>query len=416
MRPAIAAVALLLPGCLGPLTMEVSDALPGATGSPRAGPFVVVATADTGINPYHESFRRPHLVAEPCTYLPAFPCGLRALNLTLDAATWDEAFEADRALWESIQEDTWYWIPGTAFVAVYCDSPISASSSASLRDLLCILDEDIIPHGAGVVGAFIDENPAALLVAIEGRPHLKSVADAFGIPVDVWSFSWGPAVPLPIPEFDDPTGGSLKGPDRNLGDVVEVWSGPNQPTPAWTSWDNGDPDVILVGGGYADEDEGDLEAGFQPDVVAYFCRPASSPKHLRANETYCGDSFATPTVAGALSAALLEVRRRSGYDGLNVGGVLDPIAGVTVGSLRRAMNQTATYEPESRYDDRTTISAEVPLTPGAPWLQWGWGWYDSTRSTLTADVLLGVVEPPTPDPLAQAHMEAVQAARDALYK
>ena len=49
-----------------------------------ARPTVVVAVADSGVNPYHRAFYRPGNTEHPCTYVTGFTnCSLRALELSV---------------------------------------------------------------------------------------------------------------------------------------------------------------------------------------------------------------------------------------------------------------------------------------------------------------------------------------------
>lgn len=128
-------------------------------------------------------------------------------------------------------------------------------------------------------------------------------------------------------------------------------------------------------------------------------------------EEVCGTSFATPTVAGALSKVILGLREVSGYTGGIQDNYVDPVLGVSVHDLRGAMNRTASYEPEGQYPSHTGI----PVNPVAPWVQWGWGFYDGLVANATLAHLLGTQEAPEKPDEAQLYMETVHTARSLYY-
>src|SRR3990170_4827526 len=88
-------------------------------------PFSVVAVVDTGINPYHIDFRAPELTQHPSTYITGFPRLAKALNLSLDAATYEEAVARDKKKWDAVNTTKLYWVPGTNIVGAIGGSPAS---------------------------------------------------------------------------------------------------------------------------------------------------------------------------------------------------------------------------------------------------------------------------------------------------
>src|SRR5689334_6520634 len=77
-----------------------------------ARPSVVVALADTGVNPYHDAFYRPQNTAHPCTWVVGFKdCSIPALRLSVGRdLSFDAAMAADKAAWASVKPHQWYWI------------------------------------------------------------------------------------------------------------------------------------------------------------------------------------------------------------------------------------------------------------------------------------------------------------------
>lgn len=413
-------VALSLGGCIGitSSTGGPDDPVPsGVQGAdPDVGdrPHVVVGVSDTGINPYHEAFHRPDRTDHPCTYIPDLPCDIPVLNLTLPADDYDKALERDRTVWENVTKDQWYWIPETPFVAVRCTSRTTGPIEK------CILGEgdtltDRGGHGVGTTYSVLAENPDASIASEVSEGDHEGFIQA-GIPVDVYSISWGHVVPLPVPE---PLSESAYPPIYVKGARNDVGS------TLLDSWD-GDPEVITVGGalwepaGPTTDGRWDevVTSGDQPDVVSYYCRPVAVSGSTDGYDQNCGNSFGTPTVAGGLSKVILQLRRHSGYTGNTVNGTVDPVLDLTQRDIRDAMNRTASYEPTPRYVlERGDLYAPyyAPLNPAAPWLQWGWGLYDGWVANRTIDHLLGQDEVPAKPDQARTYMEAVHQGRQLLY-
>lgn len=356
-------------------------------------PHVIVAIPDTGINPYHQAFYRPALTAHPCTYIPGFPCDIPALELTLGGTSYAAARSADSAKWASIGPGDWFWIPRTVFVAVHCERIYSGQ---------CIIDDH--GHGTGTTSSVLSENPEALIAFKEGGSSIAPFVQR-RIPVDIYSVSWGNVAPVP---------GHPSVLCANYATApIYVTSAGNDPRSTLIDCRKGHPSLITVGGAYAQDDTEEALATKQPEVVSYYCRPTAVHTSTSATRaSYCGTSFSGPTVAGALSKVVLAIRNGSGYAGSVANGWVDPIAGVSVAQLRDAMNRTASYDPAPQYPN--TARTGVPLVEQAPWVQWGWGFYDGRVATATLAHLTGSTQPDKPAE-AYAYMGAVHAAKDAAY-
>lgn len=377
----------------------VAGAASAQTTDPQ--PHVIVGVADTGINPYHEDVYRPGLTEHPCTYIEGFPCSVQKLDLSIDLARaegYQAALDQDRSTWDGLSPNTWYWIPQTPFVAVYCNPPSERGGGNSPGSQTCILD-DGTDHGSATTTSVLRESPDTLLAFKQGGPGVQPFLDG-DIPVDIVSVSWGHVVPVPLP--------------RSVEDVpIYVKSAGNDPRPTPVDGWNGHPRVISVGGAYPERGivadyESEPFAGTVPDIVSWFCRDAARAEQAAGSRTACGTSFASPTAAGALSKAILEVRRASGYTGNVVNQFVDPLEGVTIQDVREAMNRTATYDPQRRTADEFFISA--PRVDHAPWVQWGWGFYDGMRADETAAHLLGTDPAPKKPLAARTFMHSVHAA------
>src|SRR6266576_3048684 len=89
----------------------------GLSGTAQAADGVV-ALFDTGINPYHHTFRdtSPRAYRDPSTYLPGYPKDAEALNLSLDEPDYAKAVKKDCEVWKALKPGKLYWIPGTKIV------------------------------------------------------------------------------------------------------------------------------------------------------------------------------------------------------------------------------------------------------------------------------------------------------------
>ncbi len=372
---------------------------PSSTPAPAYEPHVIVGIPDTGINPYHEVYHRPERTEHPCTYVEGFPCDLPALELSIgEHGSWEAAFEADRQLWEAIEPGDAFWIPRTNIVAAICQEPYLPEDEplAGTGADLCILD-DSHRHGTGTTSSVLSENPDALIAFKEGDHSIQPFSE-HAIPVDVYSVSWGHLV--------NPTWSGETAP------VYLTSSGNDPGTTVADAW-AGRLDVISVGGFHAEYDMEETMAAKQPDIVSQYCREGAATQSLTGTaDDYCGTSFSTPTAAGALSKVILGLRRASGYTGSVENGSVDPVLDISIAELRAAMNRTATYDPEPRYEADGTM-VNIPLNPVAPWVQMSWGFYDGTVADDTLAHLLGIREVPEKPEEARLYMETVVQAKQA---
>lgn len=391
-------VAVSLSGCASvdsvdePVTSEAPEA------SPDYVPHVIVGVPDSGINPYHELYFRENLTSHPCSYIQDFPCDIPALNLTVGGnMSWEERFEADKDLWTAIQPGDVYWIPQTVFVGVVCESPYSPAGGE-----ICILDDSHM-HGTGTTSSVITENPDALIVFKEGQSGIEPILET-GIPVDVFSVSWGTIAPIPV-------GNEVFA--RTYSPIYVLAAGNDPRSVLLDSW-AGSTRAITVGGAYPDNTQEPM-AGQQGDVVSYYCRPTAQTQSIdEMRASYCGTSFATPTTAGAISKVILAIRESSGYTGTTEDGMVDPLADVSVQDLKDAVFRTASYNPEDQYPADPAFGAGIPVNPVAPWVQWNWGFYDGLVAEATIEHFLGQEQPEKPME-AQLYMEALYTARETLH-
>lgn len=381
---------------------------------PLLEPHVVVAVPDSGINPYHEIFRRPNRTMHPCKYIEDYPCDVPALRLSVGRHdSYRKAVLADLELWQDVKPGNWYWIPGTSIIGIGCDlARTGASHTDGVPEGLCGLDEND-DHGTGIASSILMENPDALLVVYETHAQGHRGLDAAGLPIDVYSHSNGFNGPSP---YVGPLGPMLE-----PFNAIYVRAAGNQPDTTFDKYTRARADVIAVGGVFPADRTVPALTTKTMDVASYFSRPGASSSSLTAyREDFEGTSLAAPTVAGALSKVILGVRQASGYTGSIEDGTIDPILGLSFAGLRDAMNATADYHAEAKYPNTWQTSGNyfgypVPIVEEAPWLQLGWGIYDGNTADATLAVLLGQMSAPEKPDAARAYQEVQYELRRTLY-
>lgn len=341
-------------------------------------PRVVVGMTDTGINPYHMTYYRPEATRHPCEYVKGYDdCSVQALPLTVGPAggSYQERLQKDDEIWRGVQTMTWYWIPQTNIIAVHCPSPYDGGR--------CILD-DTQTHGTQTTSSMLSEAPEALLVFNEGSgsQYLASAP----VPIDIESNSWGSLAPL-YAGFTHAVGISVCHDSIDSPYSIKLRSaGNNGPVPNMGDcWRNGYRSYS-VAGGYPSGQHG-YASGSAPDFASYWCRPAADPQHVtRMVDSICGTSFAAPTAAGTVAAALLEIRRELGYVGGSDENEVAP--GISHEELMDAVAQGATYSPTPRPGFPSSSLLAYPIQP-TPWLYWGWGWLHAEQAQPIVECAMG---------------------------
>jgi hypothetical protein len=199
------------------------------TSSDEEGPvqtdaMATIAHIDTGINPYHEIFREDSELAytHPSEYIEGYPEDAKALNLTLEADSWKEGFEADRSIWENVTEEQLYWVPGTRIVAAisfgpgetFCP-PVEAAPGSYVDDPTggeghrCTETPILDDHGHGTMtasrmaGDGTSLCPDCRIVSIESSGGEQVAWAAEQGWIDVQTNSWGSPVPEPVNSLED---------------------------------------------------------------------------------------------------------------------------------------------------------------------------------------------------------------------
>jgi hypothetical protein len=359
-------------------------ALPSAPSRPR----VVVADLDSAINPYHDFYyQRPSLVTREI--LREF--GVKPQNVVRLTRTGNFAADiaADAGFWSRVKRGELYHFLGTNIIA---------TSLAGVKPYLKPTTAKN-PHGVGTSSAVLTANPDAILFFVEANDQLGSAeshAAAFKrAAVDIVTTSYGVSFAsglAPAPEY--------RAFEHTYEGVVErgklhFSSGGNGPGVSALRAGAGPWWSIGVSGIEENSSNGDTAlSGNLSDFVSDFTQELPYCVDCEKGKTsVSGTSFSTPRSAGLASLVLLKARRALGYAGgiRTLHGV--PVmaskgrTAITNWELRRALEQAAWTPDATAYDPTQAPDGGVglPIVPGAPWAQTGWG-------DLTTDPAKGVVK------------------------
>jgi hypothetical protein len=437
---------------MGALCVLAGVGAPPAVAEGTAGD-AVVAFVDTGINPYHVTFRdnSPRAFQHPSTYIPGYPADAIALNLTFNAPNYAAAVRADcNTVWKNVQPGKLYWFPGTRIVGGISFSPAATPNcnASPVATGLTILDYD--GHGTMVASRGTSSQYGAckecLLVSVQWPSSVPLLDPASSTPpginaitwaannagwIDAQSNSWGPIAP-----GYDPTGATgLVAANPALVRAVEsvsqkhlaFWASGNgaafrggvlgHPTPLTPHLT---PSAISVGG----HDSGYVNVwpGFPPHLVSDSCNSwAARRDHLTESGDSIGGgtSAATPFVAGGAAAIVRDARTVLGdtNTGVENGIVASGPAGLvpsgpladgvfTLAEWRRVLYTTATARPTAQTEDGPPCSNADPYGPTP--VKWtdmpadypeyvniGYGAVDGPAKVLAGRVLRGLA--PLPD-------------------
>jgi hypothetical protein len=351
-----------LPGSLLSVLLLVSLAMAGCAGSdapapdpapavePPARPTVVIAVIDTGMNLYHQEYLRDAGSQEPTGIPERTP-----IALTLGAASFDDAREADDKALMAMESETLYTFPGTKVLAA-----ISFQDRAD--DWPLILDRPgVYTHGtmttSRAVGNTISIGGAEAdiwLVMVQGFT-VDAVLWAAEQPwIDLISISAGLSpngiVPL-VPNLMDTTAI----PAFNVASHAKpffastgngVGNAGVAGFPAATRGSSGVPDAVSVGAN--DNDHMSQWHNQGPYISADGCgNPSAQPDSLDdIEDTGGGTSSATPFSAGGGAVLLLEARRLLG----------DTAIGPRVGTTAAAADAWSS----GRAEDANVVLAQGP--------------------------------------------------------
>lgn len=438
----------------------------GKAASPLAASFkkrshVVIALVDTGINPYHASFKRPDRLVHPSLYIEGFPKSAPALGLDLREKDYVKARNGDdKPVWSKVQERKLYWIPGTNIVGAYSQqdywSTLPGLASTPIEGVTNqprpVIDDD--GHGTGVSsvsgGGIFGSNPDALIVMVEGlgadsvrwaasQPWIDFISGSYGDPAAVPYTKYVPDLPAaPDPEVGEVDGREYEatGPFVLRDGRTTCFSAGNGLTRTGSAYDryssirptSGPSWVITVGAASPRNDQDYGWHSVPVDVSSYGNHwPAADYASTDGTIEFSGTSNATPVTCGVFSKALLEARKalRDTREGIHDGGDQGvPASGVkgpgllADGLLTRQELQDAVLKTAMPAElDPVSYSYEpVPAVPHTPayYTQQGYGIANKRSAMRAVRVILGL--DPMPDRAdVDRWIAAIDSIRDAFW-
>ncbi len=404
-RAPVAAVAVC---CLGVGLPSAGAA--GGRPAPAVRPHVVVATLDTGTNPFHPVWRRGQQ-QHPSTFLPGYPRSAKAARLTL-AGSFDESVERSEQALKSFQGGALTWIPGTNIIGTW----------AHPSDKLPIFDastkgDPSHSHGASassqIAGRGTGTSPDSWLVVMDrtaDRGVTVPEANAAGLRwaadqpwIDIIHTNIQAVVPLtnegvPVsPGYPEAVAYAV-----SEGKVVVSAGGNFYAEPTETSPHAGPPGVLAAGAndncGFSDY------SNPNPHVVMDGMGTDSADPVSFGLVSFGGTSSASPRISGYVAELLLQVRRKYGYAGGVHNGALvvvpagrrpatGPLADgrLTAAELHEVVRKTANPRSHASKYDGTGATTCVPDVPTGPAFYPKVGYGEVSEHTLPAavEVLLG---------------------------
>lgn len=313
---AILLIAVTAAGCIGEPADSGDDGDPVADEPPLDRPLVVAAVIDTGINPYHETFRddSPLAHVHPSEYLEGFPADAEALELTFDAGNYTQAVLADCETWRSVEEEKTYWIPGTRIDGAITFQDLPDEIPCEQGELPgAILDRG--GHGTGAAGRLAGDGyslcPTCRIVAVQGFETRSITWAADRSYIDLQSNSWG-KLPNSWAESHDERQDLVEAAHAQPvfvaggNGLAGFFGGSGHPA----YFDNvaGSDGIVMVGG----HDNGRYTPWTMtmPHVVADAnSHPSADSESLDNRSAFGGTSGATPFAAGTFARTILEARR-----------------------------------------------------------------------------------------------------------
>jgi len=387
----------------------------------------------------------------PGEYLPHYPEGVRALNLTLGAESLDAALEADcAAVWSTIEPGMLYWIPGTRIIGVFYTPHSTRALPAALENLPppavdCHASPPRVPfiystgHGNIVTSRMVGEGfglcedihcrlVAVHSINLQGLEFLNAQSSwvdvqqhAWFSPVPVATSAAGPIAAAYGTEIIALTPDHVRAIEHGAQNSLSFFSAGNG-VPVTTHFEPIlTPSVVMVGG---------HDNGYPIARNGLVTRPAHVASDVCKNwvavglDKYAksggGTSISSPFAAGGAAAILLEARRILGdagggvHDGVVASG--DPPAGLSKGPLadgkftlaewKTLLFRTATPRPEYQHSDgdRCPEDGTYDSLGGPSWqeipeevpgfIDIGYGAIDNRSVAFAIDVLHGRAELP----------------------
>ena len=381
--------------------------------TPSRAPAVVVATFDTGTNPFHPCFRRPGLT-HPRQRTPGYPAKSRPLRLSF-RREYDASLKASAKALDAIAERTLYHVPETnlsfyggpnADTELVDDYPHGAQASSQIGCPLVGLapDAQLVvlnwydhPSGQDALLAWVAAQPWIDVVHlnVQDLPMVRRRAGiaplvAAGKLVVVAAGNGvqgrGVSYPMELSQYNGVRGTLIAGANDDGG---------------YASFSNLDPHVVMDG------------------VATHAAAPTSF-----GYTSFGGTSSASPRITGYAARLIAEVRARVGHTGTGLVSIpgtrplpkAGPLAdgGLTAAELHEVIRKTADPNPHASYYDGErggTQNVPQPATlPAAFYPKMGYGEVSEHTVAHALAVLLGT-KPMPERPYEEAFFTASEASR-----
>ena len=383
-------------------------------------PHVVVATLDTGTNPFHPTWQRNEY-RHPSAYIPGYPKTAASLDLTI-TDSFKESVAASKEELDGLKGAEFpVWVPGTNLIGLWA----GADDMRPVFDVRNPTDTGSHSHGAHASSQISGEgfglSPDSYLVVMDrtsdgGRSPYEVNAEGLRWAADQpWIDIIHTNIQNPVPLADEETLLFPGYPEAvryalSKGKVVVSAGGNFWVEPTETSPHAGPPGVLVAGAndncGYTDY------ANPDPHVVMDGYQTYSAAADSYEQDTFGGTSSASPRTTGYVAELLLRIRREYGYTGGIRNGALvtlppatrpatGPLADgrLVAAEMHEIVRKTANPNPhESKWDGDQMIGLCVPQPvdlPVAFYPKMGYGEISEHTIDLAFDVAVGRAEMPS---------------------
>lgn len=339
---------------------------------------VVVATFDTGTNPFHPCFARDWSgLDSPRDILPSYPASAKPLRLTAKK-TYEESIAANEKALSAIKEHQLYYVPGTNL------SFIGTGARANQQFV------DTYPHGSQASSQIACEK-----YGMASNAHLVILNWYDADTNAAWMYEWVAAqdwidvVHLNIQDLPLPTG-SQPGIRRMIKAgkflVIAAGNGVGGLGPSYPmelSQYNGPRGSLIAGandnGGYT------YFSNLNPHVVMDGNGTVAAEPDGYGDAPFSGTSSASPRITGYVARIIGVLRARFGHTGKGLvripktrprptsGPLKDGV--LSVAELHEVVRKTANPNPhDSKYDGEPSSPIPQPVdAPFAVYLKMGYG-------------------------------------------
>lgn len=399
-------------------------------------PHVVVATLDTGTNPFHPTWRRDQF-RHPASFIPGYPISARPVELTFTSSFTGSVNASTIALNRFKEDDYPKWIPGTNLIGAW----------AKASDTLPIFQKGSTSHSHGaqassqIAGTEFGMAPETWVVIMDRTDDPATnakvyTANAEGLRwaaqqpwIDIIHTNIQHIAPLagnPTP-VDDPDHEAVFDPIA-AGKLV-VSAGGNWYAESTETSPHAGPAGVLAAG--ANDNCGYTEfSNPNPHVVMDGASTVSAEPSGFGTASFGGTSSGSPRTTGYAAKLLLEIRRAFGYtDGMHDGALVlldnetprpaqGPLADgrLTAAELHEVIRKTANPNPHpSMWDGAQGTCIPQPADyPVAFYPKMGYG--EVSEHTIGQALAVAIGQAPMPArPVEDMFYAASEQARHTFW-